>query len=69
MMKSLITTALFVVAAIAAPNPAPEAEALPQGKIGGCKKVAFLFARGSTETGTMGITVGMVISLDGNICR
>lgn len=62
-MKSFITTVLFAAIAIATPNPEAEAEASPQGKgIGGCKKVALLFARGSTETGTMGITVGMLES-------
>jgi hypothetical protein len=35
------------------------AAAAPQGLGGGCKKVALLFARGTTEPGTMGSTVGM----------
>jgi hypothetical protein len=61
-MKSLITTALLAAVAIAAPSPEPAAEASPQGKMGGCKKVAFLFARGTTEGGAMGGTVGTWIA-------
>jgi len=49
---------LLVAIAAAAPSPLAEAAASPQGKLGGCKKVALLFARGTTEAGTMGITVG-----------
>ncbi|KAF2397744.1 cutinase-domain-containing protein [Trichodelitschia bisporula] len=55
MRNSIIAIGLFASAVFAAPNAAP----VPQGKgLGGCKKVTLIFARGTTEMGTMGSTVG-----------
>jgi cutinase len=51
---------LLIVAAttLAAPAPSP---ALEQ-RQAGCKKIHFIFARGTTEMGTMGSTVGPAFS-------
>jgi len=56
MLRPLLAMALLAVCALAAP-----ANDLHP-RQGGCKKVHFLFARGSTEGGTMGSTVGPAFS-------
>jgi cutinase len=61
-MKSLITITWLAAIAAAMPSPLAEAAASPQAKIGACKKIALLFARGTTEAGSMGTIVGMSLS-------
>lgn len=56
-MRSLHLLSLFLFGALAAPAPMPAPQSESQAS-GPCKKVALIFARGTTETGNMGITVG-----------
>ncbi|KAL4879883.1 putative cutinase 4 [Aspergillus karnatakaensis] len=62
-IKTFLVAALAALA-VASPVPNPELEArqlLDQAndlKTGSCKGTTFIFARGSTETGNMGIVVG-----------
>jgi cutinase len=57
MLPFAFVTAYLVLHALAAPAPD-----LMERQSGGCKKIHFIFARGSTESGTMGITVGPAMS-------
>jgi hypothetical protein len=57
MLPFTFVTACFVLQALAAPAPD-----LIERQSSGCKKIHFIFARGSTEAGTMGITVGPAMS-------
>lgn len=52
----------FVAAFLALHAMAAPTADLVERQGGGCKKIHFIFARGSTETGTMGITVGPAMS-------
>jgi hypothetical protein len=51
MRSSTLLVGAFAVAVAASPHPMPA----PQAGGAGCKKVVLIFARGSTETGTMGM--------------
>jgi hypothetical protein len=57
MLPSLLITACLLIRSFAAPSGN-----LQRRQSVGCKKIHFIFARGSTETGTMGITVGPAFS-------
>jgi hypothetical protein len=50
MRNSIILAGAFAAVTLASPYPV----AAPQAGGAGCKKVVLIFARGSTETGTMG---------------
>ncbi|RDI80146.1 hypothetical protein Vi05172_g9898 [Venturia inaequalis] len=48
---------LFLTTTLSSPLPSPYPQSESQAS-GPCKKVALIFARGTTETGNMGFTVG-----------
>jgi cutinase len=54
-MKAPFVLSLLILGAVAAPAPLPQSESQASGP---CKKITLIFARGTTETGNMGITVG-----------
>jgi cutinase len=54
-MKALFVLSLLILWAVATPTPLPQSESQASGP---CKKITLIFARGTTETGNMGITVG-----------
>ena len=61
MRSFAIVTAYVALQALAAP-PSELVSLSERQAGGGCKKIHFIFARGSTEVGTMGSTVGPAFS-------
>jgi cutinase len=56
MRNSILLAGALAMVVSASPMPTPQRPG------GGCKKVVLIFARGSTEPGTMGMTVGPALS-------
>ncbi|TID16805.1 cutinase-domain-containing protein [Venturia nashicola] len=54
-MKSLPLLTLLLLIRASLPSPLPQSESQASGP---CKKITLIFARGTTETGNMGFTVG-----------
>jgi len=59
-MKTYLLTSLLALTAVAAPLAEPQSET---GASGPCKNVTLIFARGTTETGNMGFTVGPSLAI------